>query len=457
MDIRRCRGLGAFALVIACGGGKSDDGADTEVGSSSGTSTTGPTTDPDGDDSSDGGSMATAVDSSDEGSSAADDASSTDESSDTGVVPCVLGDTWELVEEWTPSAEEGAGSRGIGFGTDGAVYVAGSLEPTPETSRWIVRKSTDDGASWDIVDDFVLADGLPAGGGSIAVADDGRIYVLGGAMPVDPETHRLVRRSDDGGASWEVVDDFVYAPGYASYSAGIAIAPDGSIWTTGQGGSETSSHWLVRRSNDGGDTWETVDDFQLVAGQVSLPSNISFTPDGEPFVSGRAFAAPMESHWVVRSTAAAGTWTTVDDFIPDEGAGASQSFASDRLWVAGATTVDGVQHWVIRRADAIDAWTTVDDYTVPGTGLGAVGVLDLGDGLVLASGTRTAVGDPPRAITRRSLDGGDTWETIDEYEFGAAIYAGGLQLAPDGDVWQSSLAVDDGNRKHWHVRRIACE
>jgi hypothetical protein len=455
MKNRKRGGFGAFALAIACGGGGSDDDADT--GSSSGTPMTGPSTDPDDDGSSGAGPSSTSADSSEGESSAGHDASSTDESTDTGVVPCVLGDAWEIVDEWTPSPPEGAASRGIGFGADGAIYVAGSVEPTPETPRWIVRKSIDDGASWDIVDDFELVPGLGSGGGDVAVADDGRVYVLGGATAVGTETHRIVRRSADGGASWETIDDFVYAPGYASYSSSLAIAPDGSIWTTGQGGSATSSHWIVRTSADGGDSWETVDDFQLVLGQVSLPSSVAFTPDGEPFVSGRGFAAPEESHWIVRSTAAAGTWTTVDDFMPDEGAGAAQAFTSDRMWIAGAMFVDGVQHWVIRRAETIDAWTTIDDYTEPGAGLGAVGVLDLGDGLVLATGTRTAVGDPPRAITRRSFDDGDTWETIDEYEFGAAIYAGGMRVAPDGDVWQSSLAVDDENRKHWHVRRIACE
>lgn len=448
-------GLGVFALVIACGGSGSDEGSDTEAGSSSGSST--PTTEADDDGTSGSGSISGSADSSGDGSSATDDASGSDDGSSTGAEPCVLGDGWEIVEEWVPSATEGAGSRGIGFGIDGAVYVAGAIEPTPETSRWIVRKSTDDGASWDIVDDFELAPGLGAGGGDVAVADDGRIYVLGGATPVGTETHRIVRRSDDDGASWETVDDFVYAPGHASYTSGLGIAPDGSIWSTGQSGSATMSHWIVRKSDDGGDSWDTVDDFQLVPGQTSLPSGIAFAPDGAPFVSGRAFVSADEMHWVVRSTAAAGTWTVVDDFVPDDGAGAGGPYASDRLWVTGASTVDGVQHWVIRRAETIDAWTTIDDYTEPGTGLSAGSVLDLGDGRVLATGTRTAVGDPARTITRRSLDDGETWETIDAYEWGAAIYSGGLRLAPDGSVWQSSLAVDETNRKHWHVRRIRCE
>ena len=87
----------------------------------------------------------------------------------------------------------------------------------------------------------------------------------------------IVRRSQDGGATWSTMDTF-----YGSVSTGKgttyyigaahAIRADaaGNIYAAGQLGipnkSSTSWEWVVRKSSNGGNSWSTVDTFQLSTG-----------------------------------------------------------------------------------------------------------------------------------------------------------------------------------------------
>jgi hypothetical protein len=73
---------------------------------------------------------------------------------------------------------------------------------------------------------------------------------------------------------------------------------------------ETSSHWIVRKSTNGGNSWTTVDDYQLVADNSSSARCVATDANGNLVVAGSG-----AGKWVVRKSAGGtGPWTTVDVF-----------------------------------------------------------------------------------------------------------------------------------------------
>jgi hypothetical protein len=65
---------------------------------------------------------------------------------------------------------------------------------------------------------------------------------------------------------------------------------------------QRSNHWLVRRPNAQG-TWQTVDDYQLAAGQRGYASDVAADAGGNLVVVGAANDAAGVSHWIVRRLA----------------------------------------------------------------------------------------------------------------------------------------------------------
>src|SRR5947207_15456191 len=55
--------------------------------------------------------------------------------------------------------------------------------------------------------------------------------------------------------SWQTVDNFQYAPGYDAGNAGLAFAPNGTVFACGDGTDASGvDHALVMASADGGST-----------------------------------------------------------------------------------------------------------------------------------------------------------------------------------------------------------
>jgi hypothetical protein len=383
---------------------------------------------------------------------------------ETGTATCTLVDAWELVDDFVKVPTEDAKALGVGGDEDGNVFALGSSEdPVAMTSTWIVRRSADAGASWETVDEYSMPDGAMATAGSVA-AFEGTIFVLGSATDGAGDAHRIVRRSADAGASWETVDDFLYAAGFSTYAGGIGVAPDGTLYAAGQAGSVDGPRWTVRASEDGGDTWTTVSDFQYAAGQVCVPVGLAVDAAGDAYASGNCNDAAMTSHWIVQRGRSQGAWTVVDDFIGDAGGGsfARQPSARERVLVAGGgTPQDSPQHWIVRRGEVGGrAWATIDDYAPVPERANATSAYDDGAGTLVAIGnvSEDAPSTPTRMVTRRSTDDGETWATIDEFDYvGEAVYGGSLRADAAGNLYASAIAYDTDGRQHWIVRKLACE
>lgn len=85
-------------------------------------------------------------------------------------------------------------AKGITADANGNLYVTGSAGK----GHWITRKSTTGGISWTTVDDFTL-NGSGIGMG-VAVDEFGRVFVGGSSSGSSPRW--IVRTSSDAGATW---------------------------------------------------------------------------------------------------------------------------------------------------------------------------------------------------------------------------------------------------------------
>jgi hypothetical protein len=170
---------------------------------------------------------------------------------------------------------------------------------------------------------------------SLAVIDTGP---SAGLYSVDGAGFWTVRKSTDGGATWNVIDSFNYDRNIYEGSIAYAVVGDssgatGNLYVTGSADQrvitgytttkvkgvlvqkpvyEWYEHWLTRRSTDGGATWTTVDDFQQPAAGVNEPC-VAADLNGTVYVAGAVYAAGPGQDAVVRSNVG-GTWHTEDYF-----------------------------------------------------------------------------------------------------------------------------------------------
>jgi hypothetical protein len=319
------------------------------------------------------------------------------------------GNNWSVLDDYAPPGREvelgGVLGGGIASDSVGNLYVSSFNYDNASYGRagWYVRRSVDDGLTWATVVDFAVAPVLTYAD-DVAVAADGAgdvyvaacdVYVLnsvwyhdwtirkgiGGtsfstievlpnSFPKDIFVHPtagvfvvgstqaaqkggtvgiwFVRRSTDAGASWSTVDTFQLASGYRSVAMGVAANSTG-IYVVGSASasykSGAPSHWIVRKSTNGGNSWTTVDDYQLAAGNSSEARCIATDANGNLWVAGRGNAG-QGNRWIVRkSVGGAGLWTTVDVFDAGVDANAIASSPSGNVFVGGT----GGGNWLLKK------------------------------------------------------------------------------------------------------------
>jgi hypothetical protein len=166
-------------------------------------------------------------------------------------------------------------------------YLSGGVAPTRDRPRTgIVYRSDDGGRTFP--DDEAT---------DIALSEASRAVRVLAVSPIDPEVVFLhvtafdapdeLRRSDDGGRTWETVLEMTSL-------SGIAVDPDGdTVWATGLDGG-------LQRSTDAGRTFEPVDpDLDALCVEVH---------DGAVYVCGRV---DFQGFGLARSTDGGATFETV--------------------------------------------------------------------------------------------------------------------------------------------------
>lgn len=264
----------------------------------------------------------------------------------------------------------------INSGPSAGIYVAGGSGNQNTLGDWTVSKSTDGGSTWNTVDAFsenqydptgasaqnhtfaTSIAGDAAGSGHVFVAGQASRFIITGytyskvkgqtvATPTGySEIHWLTRESDDGGATWNTVDDLPPIDtrngsnnipyGIADLAGTVYVA--GGQWTDANGYTDG-----VVRSNVGG-TWHTEDD--LVDAEYA---SVTVDPTtGTPYAGGGAdmSAGGRMNTWIIRAGQAPATTTP-----------SAESTASSTLIPTSNT----------RSSDSSTSWLkTQDDWKRPG-------------------------------------------------------------------------------------------
>jgi hypothetical protein len=258
----------------------------------------------------------------------------------------------------------------------GNIYVAGQAYGNDPTNHWIVRRSTDGGSSWALVDDFGPGSSAAQPYGVTADAA-GNVYVIGMANHASLNDFVWTVRRGLGGTSFTTVDTFGGNAGsqaqaiYADPTAGIFAV--GSANVPGTKGYKYTTAWIVRRSTDRGATWSTVDSFQLSQNVTSCAFGVGADPHGNLYVVGQGLITSGKNHyghWIVRKSTNGGTsWSTVDNYqLGTSANSAAVGFVADssgNLFVAGwgEVTSGGNRHWIVRKnPGGTGAWATDDDF-----------------------------------------------------------------------------------------------
>jgi Beta-propeller repeat len=260
-------------------------------------------------------------------------------------------------------------------GVNGAIYVG--------TYAGQIYRSEDGGLSWE-------PDGVfeyPAGGGGIlrrmTVASDGSVYAVGRAAN---SLVWVVRKRDQNG-NWRTVD----AISKSSLAWDVQCDPSGVVFVAGY----VKDIWTVRRSKDGGATWSTVDSFRLVKGSNSRAQGIAFDSDGSVYVVGSTTLNRFVGDaWLVRRSDNGGvSWATVDTFqyanYPYTQAWAA-SVDHGRVYVGGGAYSNGSAAWLIREGTqpkSSSDWQICDEVDSFAAGDGVSAIRSLGNGTIIATGS----------------------------------------------------------------------
>jgi hypothetical protein len=353
-----------------------------------------------------------------------------------------------------------ASSAGYSSLTDlhGNFFVAGSAYDQNNRTHWVVRRSIDNGLTWQTVDDFLYqADADTKQDSAPVLGKDprGNLYAAGFGFDNTGKVHWIVRKSTDDGTTWNTVDDFKYSIGSATMANGFTSDSNGNLYVSGYGYSKTGYTWLVRKSSDAGSTWNLVDQFQLTKGSASETTNIASDTNGNVFATGIG-----NTRWIVRKTADAGiTWNIVDNFQNQANYSLPRAVTADKnnhLYSAGTGTVsEGGSAWIVRKStDGGQSWATVDTFQLAsGKRSEAKALTSDANGNLYATGSGEDA-NGTNWVTRQSTDGGATWTTIETFQFRKGKMAMGKTVWTDanGNIFTAGMA---GSR--WMVRELSCE
>lgn len=177
----------------------------------------------------------------------------------------------------------GAGSEvtnGAAVASDGAAYLAGfttSFDPFGQENVFLVRFATDGSLSWQRTWDGPEQFANDRANG-VAVAPDGSVYVTGQTLGVRGDV-LLLKFSPDGTLVWQRRWD----GGATEGGEAVAVASDGSVYVTGGTNSfgESGHLFVLRFAPDGTLVWQRI---RAAAGG----EGIAVGPDGNVYVAGVA-------------------------------------------------------------------------------------------------------------------------------------------------------------------------
>jgi len=377
------------------------------------------------------------------------------------------------VDDFQYVAGQAAVNYGLAVAPNGTLFASGYGDDSTGLAHGLVMASTDGGNTWSApLDDYIFAPGYATlyDGGMVADAT-GNLYLAGETYDVvgsSVANHWVVRRSTNNGVTWSLVDDF--APGgILTQPFSLTSNSAGNMYVAGIAdfGNGAGQVWTVRKGI-GGTSFSTVDSFSVTG--ASEADGIYAHPTAGIFAVGSATIPGTKGYfhttaWIVRrSTNGGATWSTVDTFQLSPnltsrafGVGAD---APGNLYVVGQGFIkngkNAYSHWIVRKsANGGNSWNTVDDFQLSTTGNSAAGrfVADSNGNLYVAGGTPFSLWGANDWIVRKNPGGTGTWQTVDDFQYvsGGAAEPYAMAANASGNVFVGGAGLSSST--HWLVRK----
>jgi hypothetical protein len=386
-----------------------------------------------------------------------------------------FGQAWQTVDDYQPPP--GPESLGQAMCKDplGNLYAAGyvSIDTSLDTAA-VIKKSSDGGATWSVIDAFSNDDAAPwCEYWGITSDAAGNLYAAGDD-PYSTNGIWFVRRSLDGGVTWSTVDKLSLSN--SDSARAVATEAAGNVYVVGQAITGTDTlhpSWIVRKSADHGTSWSTVDTFNPGVGANAWgvlchpTAGVFVTGSGTARISGKGKQYTTQGYWYVRRSLDGGaTWTTVDAYLSGVARGIGAD-AAGNIHVVGQAGYN-TTHWIVRKSiDGGASWTTADDFQ-PSTVISshplrvqyydayARGFAADSNGNLFVVGHLGSNGAYDPWVVRQQVAGTATWQTVDTFEYAPGYVATALSVVGDnsGHVFAGGWASDATGMYHWLVREF---
>jgi hypothetical protein len=153
--------------------------------------------------------------------------------------------TWSPSDDW--SLATGKAGLPMQVSARSRPYVVGVARDAGDVPHFVVRRK--EGSGWTTLDDVAapVVSSL-GGGGGVHEDGSGAIFATFGIPDASEIVHAITRRSGDDGASWQTIDDYQYASGKPTRGGGLAADSAGNVYAVYEGvDASDKGHWLVRK------------------------------------------------------------------------------------------------------------------------------------------------------------------------------------------------------------------
>lgn len=349
--------------------------------------------------------------------------------------------TWQQVDQYVPFENgESHPMAMINKGND--LYVCGYIWENSSTSfdsEWVVKKSSDNGASWIVVDRYAEHSGDNHVCYDITVAANGNLYAVG----YNDTDGGVVRESSDDGATWTTIGKVLAA----RYLVTVEVSPAGVIWTVDYYG-------RLRKGTYSLGVWNWTDDGAvtgvLTNGAYELYGDLEIISENEVYFSGNS------NFWKIFKTVDGGvSWSEVYTGPTNRYKGQDIKRLSTGEIVAIGTlnktlSSDPDTFKIIRSTDNGSSWNEVYSSSSPSSE--GVTLIETASS-VMAFGVFD--GEPNQIINLRSTDAGASWTNRSVIYFIQNLYSyiNDFKVDSLGNLWAAGdlYFIDDSYLTPWSV------
>jgi uncharacterized delta-60 repeat protein len=323
---------------------------------------------------------------------------------------------------------ERSGLRSIGRRSVLAAVTVLAVATAPAGAATVVSETTWGGAGSEVTS-------------GAAVASDGSSYLAGVTRSFDQfgqENVFLVKFAADGSLIWQRTFEGPEQFGI-DQANGVAVAPDGSVYVTGQTLGVQGDVLLLKFTAEGSLVWQRRWD----AGMTETGAAVAVATDGSVYVTGGTNSFGGFGHLFVLRFAPDGTlvWQRIRSVATDEAVGTGEGIAVDadgNVYAAGVAPrpVVGEFDMVLLKLDPQGALVWQRSYSAAEVADARGGVTVAADGSVYVAGgiqevtRKTAVNDT--FIAKFAPDGSLVWDR--GYGGNQGDFPGGVATRPDGTV-----------------------